>query len=251
MIRIPILPADSPPVFPPLATALRRPDGLLCGGGDLGAERLLAAYRGGIFPWFDPGQTILWWSPDPRCVFDPAQFHVSRRLRRFAGGCSFTIGADSDFAAVIDACAGPRADSTGTWIGSEMRAAYCNLHALGHAHSIEVRAPSGELVGGLYGVALGRVFFGESMFSRQSGGSKIALWALASRLGEWDFPLIDAQVESPHLVSLGARLMPREGFIAVLDMHCERPAPAGSWRERFGTVCARELALAGPVIHDD
>jgi len=240
MIRIPFLRADSPPLFPPLATALEKPNGLLCGGGDLGPARLLAAYRHGIFPWFDPGEPILWWSPDPRCVFDLAAFHVARRLQRFARQSSWTLDADSDFGAVVDACAAPRAGGGGTWIGPEMRAAYLRLHETGHAHSIEVR-DQGELVGGIYGVAVGRVFFGESMFSRRSGGSKIALWALARQLSHWGFALIDAQVANPHLLALGAHLIPRAQFVGVLDQYCELPVICASWRNQFGYTRVTEL----------
>lgn len=240
MIRIPFLDADSPPQFPPVAMARREPDGLLCGGGDLSEARLIEAYRHGIFPWFDPGEPILWWSPDPRCVFDLSTFRVARRLHRFARGSSWTLAADRDFAAVIDACAAPRADSSGTWIGREMRAAYLQLHEAGYAHSVEVRDHD-QLVGGIYGVAIGRVFFGESMFSRTSGGSKIALWALARQLAEWGFPLIDAQVANPHLLSLGARLIDRTQFVGVLDQYCEKSAICGSWRELFRYTKVAEL----------
>ena len=182
-MRLPRLGADPDSPFPPLRSALREPDGLLAVGGDLSPARLLNAYRHGIFPWFSPGEPILWWSPDPRVVFDTAAFRLSRRFRRELRRSEWTLSADTDFAAVMRACADiPRAGQDGgTWIGEEMLAAYGELHRLGHAHSIEVR-DGGQLVGGLYGVAIGRMFFGESMFSAASGGSKLALAALARTL---------------------------------------------------------------------
>jgi len=167
-------PHDAPESFPPLEQALEDPAGLLAAGGDLSSERLLAAYRRGIFPWYSPGQPVLWWSPDPRAVLFPEEFRVSRSLAKTLRNGGFSTSVDRDFPAVIDGCAAPRPASPGTWITSEMRSAYLELHRLGHAHSIEIYR-EGNLAGGLYGVRLGGVFFGESMFSRERDASKTAL----------------------------------------------------------------------------
>jgi leucyl/phenylalanyl-tRNA--protein transferase len=207
---------DAPESFPPVAHALDNPSGLLAAGGDLSTARLIAAYRRGIFPWYSPGQPVLWWSPDPREVLPVDALHVSRSLARALRRRGFTTSVDTDFAAVIDACAAPRAASPGTWITPEMRAAYLRLHALGSAHSIEVRRGA-ELVGGVYGVAVGRVFSGESMFSRVSDASKVALVALASWCRARGHVLIDCQLPSAHLRSLGSRPMPRAEFLVYLD----------------------------------
>lgn len=243
-MRIPRLGADPASPFPPVASALRDPDGLLAAGGDLSATRLLNAYRQGIFPWFSEGQPILWWSPDPRAVFESASFRLAPRFRRSLRGCDWTLGADTDFEAVMRACASipRRGQDGGTWIGAGMLAAYLELHRLGHAHSIEVRDAAGVLVGGLYGVAIGRMFFGESMFSAESGGSKLALAALLRTLDRWDWPLLDAQVENPHLLSLGARLLPRAEFTARVAALVERPGRVGPWTQAFGQPRAAEFA---------
>jgi leucyl/phenylalanyl-tRNA--protein transferase len=233
--------ADAP--FPPVGRALARPNGLLAAGGGLEPERLLRAYRLGIFPWYSAGEPVLWWSPDPRCVFHTAAMHVPRRLRAWLRNCPWTIGADRDFEGVIDACAEPRAEGEGTWITAEMRAAYVALHRLGHAHSIEVRQGP-MLAGALYGVVLGRMFYAESMVSRLPGGSKLALLALARALAGWGFPLIDAQVSSAHLHTLGAVLMPRGEFLARATELGAAPFPSGSWAERFPTVTPSELTGA-------
>jgi len=229
--------------FPPASGALREPDGLLAVGGDLSPVRLLAAYRRGIFPWFSDGQPILWWSPDPRMVFATDGVRLSSRFRRTLRHSAWTLRADTAFDAVVAACATvPRHGQRGTWITAGMREAYGELHRLGHAHSVEVF--DGEaLVGGIYGVALGRMFFGESMFSGRPGGSKVALAGLARRLHGWGWPLVDAQVESPHLVSLGAHSMPREEFLRAIAGLVDPPAP-GSWTARFGCLPAAELAAA-------
>lgn len=241
-MRIPWLSPDPASPFPPLATALRRPDGLLAAGGDLSPTRLLAAYRAGIFPWFGPGEPILWWSPDPRCVFETGAMHEPRRLRRWRRHSDRVLEADRDFEAVMAACAAPRRAATGTWIVPEMRAAYARLHEAGHAHSIEVRAPDGRLVGGLYGVAIGRMFFAESMFSAETNASKLALLGLGWVLAEWGWPLIDAQVHSAHLESLGARMMPRASFAAeVARLVALDPGTIG-FRERFGHRPVAELS---------
>ena len=227
-MRIPILKAGCDEEFPALALAQTEPDGLLCAGGDLGVERLLRAYRHGIFPWFNPGEPILWWSPNPRCIFDLPQFKPSRSLRRFAKSCGWRVSADTAFPDVITACAAPRDDGAGTWISGEMQNAYINLHELGHAHSIEAWEHD-QLIGGLYGIAIGRVFFGESMFSRRSNASKVVLHTLAQQLSSWGFAMIDAQVTNPHLLGLGAVTIPREHFVALLNQHCPAKNVSGNW----------------------
>jgi leucyl/phenylalanyl-tRNA--protein transferase len=243
-LRLPLLDADPGAPFPPAGTALRDPAGLLAFGGDLSPQRLLGAYAHGIFPWYSDGQPILWWSPDPRMVFRTGAVHLSRRFRRTLRGLPWIATADTAFDEVVAACAGiPRRGQHGTWITAEMRAAYGALHRLGHAHAIEVRDDGGRLVGGLYGVAVGRMFFAESMFSARSGGSKAALAALASRLAGWGWPLVDAQVENAHLRTLGAEAWPRERFLGEVARLAAMAAPAGSWTERFGAL--RVAALAG------
>lgn len=197
--------------FPDAAQALADPNGLLAIGGDLSPVRLLNAYRAGIFPWFNPDEPILWWSPDPRCVFVPDQLHVSRSLAKRMRQCDYAVSFDRAFAATLEACAGPRRAGRGTWLGPEMREAYLALHQSGAAHSVEVWR-EGALIGGLYGVSLGRIFFGESMFSHATDASKLALVHLAQQLGDWGFPLIDCQVASPHLLTLGAVTLPRAEF---------------------------------------
>jgi leucyl/phenylalanyl-tRNA--protein transferase len=215
--------------FPPLATALSEPNGLLAVGGDLAPERLLAAYRRGIFPWYSPGEPILWWSPDPRMVLFPAEFKVSRSLGRTLRRGGYEVRLDAAFARVIAACAQtPRRGQHGTWIVPEMQAAYRRLHELGLAHSVETWV-DGELVGGLYGIALGRMFYGESMFSWRSDASKIAVAHLARYLERLGFGMVDCQMHTTHLASLGAREIPRDDFIARLDaLVAAGPAP-GPW----------------------
>jgi leucyl/phenylalanyl-tRNA--protein transferase len=213
---------DPPDAFPDISRAMREPDGLLAAGGDLSSPRLLAAYRLGIFPWFDEGQPILWWSPDPRCVLLPGRFHVSRRLRRDLRRSDAEIRFNTRFAEVVEKCAEPRPGQYGTWITPEIIGAYSRLHAEGWAHSIEVWQDD-ALIGGLYGLAIGRVFFGESMFSRQSNASKYALYALSQHLQTQEFALIDCQVLSHHLTTLGAALLPRAEFADILKVACEPP----------------------------
>ena len=215
--------------FPPLATALSEPNGLLAVGGDLAPERLLAAYRRGICPWYSPGEPILWWSPDPRMVLFPAEFKVSRSLGRTLRRGGYEVRLDTAFARVIAACAQtPRRGQHGTWIVPEMQAAYRRLHELGLAHSVETWV-DGELVGGLYGIALGRMFYGESMFSWRSDASKIAVAHLARYLERLGFGMVDCQMHTAHLASLGAREIPRDDFIARLDaLVAAGPAP-GPW----------------------
>lgn len=198
--------------FPPVASALMEPNGLLAAGGSLTPERLLSAYRCGIFPWFSPGEPLLWWSPNPRMVLIPGEFKLSASLAKVLRGNTFELRIDSAFEQVMKECAAPRGDQPGTWISDEMIAAYCELHRLGYAHSIE-SWQHGRLAGGLYGVAIGRMFYGESMFSRVSNASKIAL----AHLCRQPYDLIDCQMHTPHLASLGARLLPRDEFIASVS----------------------------------
>ncbi|MBN1239339.1 MAG: leucyl/phenylalanyl-tRNA--protein transferase [Gammaproteobacteria bacterium] len=214
--------------FPPPDTALDEPNGLLAAGGDLSPERLLIAYRSGIFPWYERGQPILWWSPDPRAVLLPGELRVSRSLRRTVRRGTFRITADTAFERVIRGCAGPRSYGTATWITKEMAAAYIELHRRGWAHSFEAWAGD-ELAGGLYGVAIGRVFFGESMFSRATDASKAAFVSAVRYLESRAFELIDCQVASAHMRSLGATDMPRHRFLARLEALCDAPRPAASW----------------------
>jgi len=215
--------------FPHPDRALTEPDGLLAAGGNLTPRRLLRAYRMGIFPWYSADQPILWWSPDPRLVLLPECLKVSRSLRKTLRKGLFAITADTAFEQVVAACAGPRQGESGTWITSEMFRAYCRLHRLGHAHSIETWQ-QGELVGGLYGVSLGRVFYGESMFSWISDASKIALVALAAQLQRWEFAVIDCQVTTAHLLSMGAVDIPRSSFLQLLECYCPQPGQPGPWR---------------------
>lgn len=205
--------------FPPAERAIDDPEGLLAIGGDLSAERLLAAYRAGIFPWFSEGQPVLWWSPDPRCVLPPAEIKISRSLAKRLRNGHFQISFNSAFAAVMAGCAAPRKDNPNTWITESMKTAYLRLFQRGYAHSVECWR-DGRLAGGLYGVALGRVFFGESMFSLRPDASKVALAALADRLQAKNFSLIDCQVDSEHMRRLGARLIDRARFIRLLAEHC-------------------------------
>jgi leucyl/phenylalanyl-tRNA--protein transferase len=220
---------DSRLVFPPHDHA--REDGLLAVGGDLTVPRLLAAYRHGVFPWFGEGDPILWWSPDPRLILEPARLKRSRSLRAAIRQGRYRVTFDTAFAAVIHACAStPRGDDLGSWINDEVEAAYGALHELGYAHSVEAWDVSdGALAGGLYGVGLGRCFFGESMFSRRTDASKVALVALAERLQERAIPLIDCQVTTDHLLSLGAHEVPRAEFLARLEAALGAPTERARW----------------------
>lgn len=229
MNSVPILGSD-PDELPDPAGALRRPNGLLAMGGDLSPERLVAAYRRGVFPWFSPGEPILWWSPDPRLVLRPENFRLTRSLRKRVRAAGWRISCDTAFLPVIHACAhAPRPGQNGTWIVPEMIAAYVRLHRLGVAHSVEVWEGT-RLVGGLYGLAIGRMYFGESMFSAVPDASKAALWALCVRLQAWGWPLIDCQQETAHLVSLGAELMPRGEFVATVTELTRSGVEAPHWR---------------------
>jgi len=221
---IPWLRNDDP--FPPITTALDDPNGLLAAGDDLSPARLLAAYRKGIFPWYSAGQPVLWWSPDPRMVLHTAELRVSRSLAKAVRQQVFEVRVDTAFDAVMRACAEPRPEQGGTWITDDVLAAYGRLFRAGYAHSVESWR-DGELVGGLYGVSIGRMFFGESMFARATDASKVALVHLVRQLRDWDFPLIDCQQETGHLASLGARPIPRQVFAEALGrlIHCSPPVP--------------------------
>jgi leucyl/phenylalanyl-tRNA--protein transferase len=208
---------DNPEIFfPDVEEALREPDGLLAVGGDLKPARLLYAYRNGIFPWFGPDQPILWWAPDPRLVLFPDQLHISRSLSKTLRKQLFTVTFDTAFAQVVSECAEPRPGQAGTWITPEMQAAYIRLHELGHAHSVECWQ-QGKLVGGLYGIAIGHVFFGESMFTRVADASKVGFVTLVQKLQASGYQLIDCQVHTDHLESLGATLIPRPDFTRLLE----------------------------------
>ena len=223
---IPWLEGDAP--FPPVSHALAEPNGLLAAGGDLSVGRLLDAYRHGIFPWYSAGQPLLWWSPDPRMVLEPGEFRIARSLRKRLRRRDYEVRVDTCFADVMHACAAPRPDQSGTWITREMVAAYSALHRQGYAHCVETWI-GGERAGGLYGVALGRMFYGESMFSRVPDASKIALAHLARQLERWDYGMIDCQMETPHLASLGARLAPRAEFMRKLRELVNYPVRAATW----------------------
>lgn len=223
-------PDDKSYHFPDPEYALTDPDGLLAVGGDLSSKRLLAAYRQGVFPWYSEGQPILWWSPNPRCVLYPDEFHTSRSLRRAIKKAPFRISFDQAFAEVICACANTeRPEQDGTWITQEMADAYYALHKMGHAHSVEAWQ-DGELVGGLYGVAIGRVFFGESMFSLRTDASKIAFSHLLVSLKKWNYALVDCQVSSSHLKRFGAKEIERQHFIEALNRHCGESPAEQAWR---------------------
>lgn len=219
---------EGAPAFPPGSAALDEPNGLLAAGGALTPEWLIEAYRHGIFPWFNPGEPILWWSPDPRLVLIPDAIRISHSLRKTLRRGHFEVRFDTAFAEVIDACAAPREPGLGTWITAEMRRAYCRMHELGVAHSVESWR-DGKLVGGLYGMALGRVFFGESMFSRESDASKVALAHLARFLRTRGYVMIDCQMTTAHLQSMGAREMPRSDFCAALAIHTPGGGLPGKW----------------------
>jgi len=227
---IPILSADPESPFPATELALEYPQGLLAAGGDLSPARLVNAYRHGIFPWYSDEEPILWWSPAPRCVLYPDRVHVSRRLRRRFNQGEFTLTTDTAFAQVIAACTEARQDGAGTWITSEMLEAYIALHEINIAHSVEVWRGD-ELAGGVYGLAIGRVFFGESMFSRVTDASKVALVALCRQLKQWGFSILDCQVSNPHLLSMGAEEVSRVEF----ERHLEGTAEADHWQAGFHT----------------
>lgn len=226
---IPWLHADTP--FPPVTAALKDPNGLLAAGGDLSPARLLDAYRRGIFPWYSPGEPILWWSPDPRMTLFPGELRIARSLAKTLRNADYVVKLDSAFDAVVAACAlTPRAGQNGTWIGVEMQQAYGRLHRLGHAHSVETWR-NGRLIGGLYGVAIGGAFCGESMFSHAADASKIALAHLCRFLAQRDFGIIDCQMETAHLKSLGARPLPRDDYCARLARLAAAQTAPARWPE--------------------
>jgi leucyl/phenylalanyl-tRNA--protein transferase len=212
-------------VFPPLNKALREPNGLLAAGGDLRPERLIQAYRHGCFPWFQDGQPILWWSPDPRTVLLPSELHISRSLAKVLRQGRYRVTFDQAFADVIRACAAPRSYATETWITSPMQDAYLELHKRGVAHSVEVWRDD-ELVGGLYGLVMGQLFFGESMFNRADNASKVGFVRLVEHLKDWGFVLIDCQMPTEHLLSLGAQTISRTEFASYLSRHLDQPSQA-------------------------
>lgn len=221
--------------FPPVDHALRDPNGLLAFGGDLRPERILAAYRRGIFPWYQEDEPILWWSPDPRGVLFVDEVHISRSMRKVLARAEFEVRMDSDFAAVMRGCAASTDKRRGTWITPAMHRAYCDLHRLGHAHSIEVWRQN-ELVGGLYGLAIGAVFCGESMFSRCENASKIALIRLCQQLRRWGFAVVDCQLISEHLRTMGARAISRAQYLRLLDLHADTALSANQARWTFAGI---------------
>lgn len=215
--------------FPDVSEALEEPNGLLAVGGCLSPARLENAYRHGIFPWFGEGEPILWWSPNPRTILLPGELRISRSLRKTLRNGDFSYSFDEAFDQVLDACAAPRSDTGGTWITREISDAYREFHRLGYAHSFECWH-QGQLAGGLYGVGIGRVFYGESMFHRVSNASKAALVFAVESLQRWGYELIDCQLHTAHLASLGAREIPRKAFLRLLKRHCNRPVSADAWR---------------------
>jgi leucyl/phenylalanyl-tRNA--protein transferase len=221
-------PEDEETPFPPVRHALRDPDGLLAIGGSLSVNRLLEAYRRGIFPWYAEGQPVLWWSPDPRTVLYPDRLHITRSLRRSLRRPEFRVTFDRAFNEVMAGCAGIRHGQDGTWITDDMRTAYANFHAAGYVHSVEVWHRD-QLAGGLYGVALGGIFFGESMFSRVADSSKIALAHLCAHLSAWSFKVIDCQTRTEHLLRLGAESLARERFLTLLHSALASPSHIGPW----------------------
>lgn len=229
-MRLTVLDPNNPEQdFPSVNKALREPDGLLAVGGCLSQSRLLNAYRHGIFPWYNPGEPILWWSPDPRLVLLPDKLVISRSLRKTLRKNVFTVTFDQAFDQVIAACADPRKDVAGTWITAEINAAYKQLHQTGFAHSVEAWLGD-ELVGGLYGVALGQVFFGESMFHTRTDASKAAFATLVQQLKSWGYQLIDCQVHTRHLESFGAEEISRSYFTALLDRYCDASVQSCAWQ---------------------
>lgn len=217
-------------IFPSPETA--EPDGMLAAGGNLAETTLLEAYSKGIFPWYSEGSPILWWSPDPRMVLFPGSFRVSKSLAQSVRNRGYRVHFDRDFASVVEACAGvPRKGNPGTWITTEMKEAYCRLHVSGYAHSAEAWLGE-EMVGGLYGLSLGGIFFGESMFHTERDASKVALYRLVERLKEWEFDLIDVQQSTPHMQRLGAVEIPRRKFTEILERSLNKPTRMGSWTTR-------------------
>ncbi len=232
LLDLPCLDDSAEDEFPPTSAALNFPSGLLAWGGSLSPRRLLAAYRRGIFPWFTDGEPVLWWTPSPRCVLYPDAVYVSRRTRRRLRRGEFRVTADKAFSRVIEHCAAPHPGRRSTWITAEMISAYRRLHEIGAAHCVEAWQDD-ELVGGIYGLAIGHMFFGESMFSLRPDASKIALITLCRQLVDWGFGPIDCQIENAHLISMGAVEIGREEFELQLESHVDRARPDGSWRSTF------------------
>ncbi len=229
---MPIFSLSQELIFPPVEYA--EEDGLLAVGGDLSPQRLLLAYRSGIFPWYSPGNPILWWSPDPRFVLFPSRLRISKSMKQVLRQNRFHLTSDRAFEQVIDSCKKtPRKGQAGTWITEEMQSAYIQLHQMGYAHSVEAWREN-QLVGGLYGIALGRCFFGESMFTTESNASKAAFIFLVKNLEEKGYSLIDCQVYTAHLESLGAEMLPREVFLEKLDVYLDQPTDQGSWNFELG-----------------
>lgn len=222
-------PKNPDQAFPSVKKALKEPDGLLAIGGCLSKNRLINAYRQGIFPWYNPGEPILWWSPDPRLVLYPEKLFISRSLRKTLRQSNYSVTIDQAFDQVINSCAEPRPGQSGTWITNDIKQAYGELFRLGIAHSAETWV-EGKLVGGLYGIALGQVFFGESMFHTQTDASKVAFATLVDKLKFWGYRLIDCQVHSQHLVSLGAEEISRDDFGQLLGQYCEMTASPSAWK---------------------
>lgn len=239
-------PRDPNQPFPPPQRAMRDPNGLLAIGGDLSVNRLLRAYSAGIFPWYNPSEPILWWCPDPRAVLEPNAFHASHSLEKRVRKADYAVTLDRAFPEVLDGCTTSRRGSQGTWLGPDMKRAYRELFAAGHAHSVEVWR-GGKLVGGLYGVALGRTFFGESMFSVETDSSKLALYWLSRQLAVWAFDQIDCQIASEHLRTLGAVEVPRDRFLARLRASQQHPSRPGPWRFDLDVPDSAEHRLGGGV----
>lgn len=227
-------PYASDEAFPPVDMAWDKPNGLLAVGGDLSPQRLINAYQAGVFPWFNDGEPIYWWSPDPRAVIYPRKLHITRSLRKTARNKGYQISFDTDFAGTVRACAAPRSYALDTWITDEMFAAYSRLYDLGYAHSVEVRNTEGKLVGGLYGVASKGIFSGESMFSLERDTSKLALLALVAHLDYWGYSLIDCQIVNDHLLSLGAEGISRAAYIK--HIRASEAPQAHDWKTHFDAV---------------
>jgi len=224
-----LLSDDHPDLFPDVELALDDPNGLLAIGGDLSVKRLISAYSRGIFPWYSDDQPIMWWSPNPRSIIKLEEFKISRSLQKTLRKNIFQISFDTAFEDVIEACSSTRKDGFGTWITNEMKQAYCKMHQKGYAHSVECWYEN-QLVGGLYGISLGHAFFGESMFTRKTDASKVALAYLVKQLEQWQFDFIDAQVSSEHINSLGAKDIPRRQFLHELQQTLKLPTRIGKWQ---------------------
>ena len=230
-INLPWLdPNDPEAPFPPAETALKDPEGLVAAGGDLKPTRLLHAYHQGLFPWYEEGQPILWWSPNPRGILYPRDFIAHKSLLRTIRNNHWKISYDKSFLDVMKACAEPRNNSRGTWITDDMVEAYMNLHESNHAHSLEVYNESGELIGGVYGISIGTIFFGESMFSRVTDASKVALLYLSAYLDSWGYAIIDTQLPSAHLTSLGGSKMTRDKYLSVLSTFTKKSSHHNAWK---------------------